>query len=108
MEDKITYADIKKYEKLFIMAPPFLLKRFARKNTNLVSKFKPQIEERLKNLSDAEKEKLDQILNTETDELQKIMADAYEKSHIKQYKIFADPKNKQFIESNMKEIEKLI
>ena len=56
MEDKITYADIKKYEKLFIMAPPFLLKRFARKNTNLVSKFKPQIEERLKNLSDAEKE----------------------------------------------------
>ena len=108
MDDKITYDDIKEYEKFFTLAPPILLKRFARKNTNLVSKFRPQIEKHLKNLNEDEKDKLEHVLNAETDELQNMMDDAYKKSGIKQYKILADPKNKEFIENNIKEIEKLI
>ena len=43
MSDKITYGDVREYENLFIMAPSFLLERFAKRNSNIVSKFKSQI-----------------------------------------------------------------
>lgn len=108
MSDKITVHDVIAYESLFKLAPSFLLERFAKKNTNLVSKFDSQVRSRLNKLSEAEKKKLDIILQMETAELQKIMHEAYEQRKVKQYKVFANPKYKDFIEFNLSEIRKLI
>lgn len=108
MSDKISYDDIKPYEKLFTATPAFLLERFAKRNTNFVLKFKSKVESFLNGLNDDQKKKLDIVLNSDTDELQAIMADAYEKTNIKQYKILANPKYKEFIQINVNEIENMI
>ena len=88
--------------------PPLLLERFAKKNTNLVLKFESQVKSHLNGLSDSQKDKLNLILDSDVDELQSIMAEAYQKSNKKQYKILADPKYKQFIEDNLNGIRKII
>ena len=106
--EKITYNDVLEYEKLFALAPPFLLERFAKKNSNLVSKFKSQIQSHIANLTTEQKEKLNLILSADINDLQAILNEAYEYSHKKQYKILANPKYKSFIESNLNEIKKLI
>ncbi|MBR6928524.1 MAG: hypothetical protein IKH62_05805 [Methanobrevibacter sp.] len=108
MDDKITYEDVKEYESIFKMAPSFLLERFARKNTNFVLKFQSQIQSRLNNLNPDQKDKLDLILRTDVLTLQHIMHEAYLKSKIKQYKILANPKYRQFVESNLAELRKMI
>ena len=107
-EDKITYADVNEYEKFFTLVPPFLLERFAKKNTNIVSKFKSKAESFLAKMNDHQKSKLDIVLNSDIDELQAIMAEAYEKSNNKQYKILAIPKYKPFVENNLNEVRKMI
>ena len=48
--EEITYSDVKEYEKLFTLAPSFLLERFAKRNTNIVKKFDSQVEGFLINL----------------------------------------------------------
>ncbi|MBP3792263.1 MAG: hypothetical protein ILA26_09585 [Methanobrevibacter sp.] len=108
MDEKITYEDVKEYENLFMLAPSFLLERFARKNTNLVSKFKSQIQSHLNNLDDVQRAKLNVILNSDVDELQAVMEEAYKKSGVKQYRVLANPKYKGFIENNLNELKKII
>ena len=108
MSDKISYEDIKPYEKLFTATPAFLLERFAKRTTNFVLKFKSKVESFLDGLDDNQKKKLDIVLNSDTEELQAVMADAYEKTNIKQYKILANPKYKEFIQININEIENMI
>lgn len=107
MEKKITYKDIKEHEKLFTLAPPFLLEAFAKKNTNLVLKFKSAIQSHIDNLSDIERDKLDLILQMEVQQLQELMAHAYKMTSMKQYKILSNPKYKKFIEDNINEIRKM-
>ena len=107
-EDKITYKDIEEYENLFSMAPPFLLERFARKNKNLVFKFKSPILSHINNLNEEQKRKLDLILRMTVEEIQGLMKEAYLKTNKKQYKILSNAKYKQFIEDNLNEIRKLI
>lgn len=107
-EEKLSYKDVQAYEKFFTLIPPFLLERFAKKNTNLVSKFKSKAESYLANLSEGQKNKLDLVLNSDVDELQSIMSEAYSHSRKKQYKILANPKYKQFLEHNIDEIRKLV
>ena len=108
MSDKISYEDIKPYEELFTATPAFLLERFAKRNTNFVSKFKSKVQSFLDGLNDDQKKKLDIVLNSDTEELQAVMAEAYEKTNIKQYKILANPKYKEFIQININEIENMI
>ena len=107
-EEKITYKDVQEYEKFFTLMPPFLLERFAKKNTNMVSKFKSKVEGYLANLSDNQRNKLQIVLNSDVDELQDVMREAFEHSNKKQYKILANPKYKQFIEDNIEEIRKIV
>lgn len=107
-EDKITYDDIKDYESLFTMAPSFLLEMFARKNKNLVLKFESVIRQNLANLNPEQKNKLEIILESDVEELQKVLHEAYVKSNKKQYKILANPQYKQFIELNLNEIRKMV
>lgn len=108
MDEKITYEDVREYEKLFTLAPSFLLERFAKRNTNLVLKFKSPIESHLNNLTDNQKRKLNIMLDTDVNDLQRLMNEAYTKTKIKQYRILANPKYRDFIEYNLSEIGKLI
>lgn len=107
-EDKITYSDVKQYEKFFTLTPPFLLERFAKKNTNLVLKFESKAKKYLANLNENQKKKLDIVLNSEIEDLQAVMADAYERTNKKQYKILANPKYREFLEFNIDEVRKLV
>ena len=107
-EIQLTYEDVKEYEKMFTLTPPFLLERFAKKNTNLVSKFRSKVESFLGNLSENKKQKLEIVLGSDIDDLQAVMAEAHEKSGKKQYKILANPKYKEFIELNLNEVRKIV
>lgn len=107
-EDKISFNDVREYESFFRMAPSFLLEAFARKNSNIVLKFKSQILAQLSNLDERQKKKLDLILSTDISELQAIMNEAYVKTKIKQYRVLADPKYHAFIEKNFNELRKLM
>ncbi|WP_407424357.1 hypothetical protein [Methanobrevibacter sp.] len=107
-ENKITYEDVKEYEKFFTLIPPFLLERFAKKNKNIVLKFKSKAESYLGRLNDHQKSKLDIVLNSDVDELQRIMNEAYSRSNKKQYKILGNPKYKQFVEDNLNEVRKMV
>ena len=107
-EEKITYADVEEYQSLFTLAPSFLLETFAKRNSNLVLKFKSIIGSYMDSLTDIQQEKLDIILSTDIDELQKIMNEAYQRTNIKQYKVLANPNYKQFINDNLDEIRSLL
>ena len=107
-EEKITYDDIKEFEDLFTLAPPFILERFAKKNTNFVLKFKSKAQSFIDGLNDEQMDKFNIVLNTDIDELQSVMNDAYEQSGKKQYKILANPKYKEFIEINLNELKNMI
>ena len=107
-DDKINYNDGREYESFFRLAPSFLLEAFARKNSNIVLKFKPQILANMSKLDERQKKKLDLILNTDIGELQSIMKEAYAKTRIKQYKVLANPKYHAFIEENLNELRKLM
>ena len=104
----ITYRDVEEYEKFFNLTPPFLLERFAKKNTNLVLKFESKVKSYMTNLNDNQKKKLDFVLSSKIEDLQRVMEDAYRHSGKKQYKILANPKYKDFIETNLKEVSKMI
>lgn len=107
-ENQLTYEDVMEYEKFFTLTPPFLLERFAKKNTNIVSKFRPKVQDFMNHLNDDQVKKLDILLNSDIADLQKLMDEAYKKTGKKQYKILANPKYKQFIADNLNELEKMI
>lgn len=108
MSDKITCDDVLKYEHLASKVPAFLLGRMAKRNSNLVSKFESQIRPRIGNMDDNRKHLLNVILNSDIGDLQSVMAEAFERTGTKQFKILADPKNAGFIESNLDEIRKML
>ncbi|MBE6489662.1 MAG: hypothetical protein E7Z83_02260 [Methanobrevibacter sp.] len=108
MSDKLTCDDVLKYDHLASKVPSFLLGRMAKRNSNLVGKFESQIRPRLANMNDHHRHLIDVVLNSDISELQAVMDEAYEKTGTKQYKILADPKNAEFIESNLDEIRKLL
>lgn len=108
MADRITYDDVREYESLFTLAPPFLLERFARKNTNLARKFSSVIKSYMAGLTDDQRHKLDIILDSDVGELQAIMDESYKRTGKKQFRILANPKYKSFIGDNLGEIRKMI
>lgn len=108
MDDKITYKDVLEYQHLFSLAPPFLLERMAKKNSNLVDKFKSNIQSHMDTLNDDQKNKLVVILNSDVEDLQRILGDAYAKTNKKQFRILANPKYRGFIEKNLTELRKMI
>ena len=107
-ENQLTYEDVKAYEKFFTLTPAFLLERFAKKNTNLVLKFESKVDSFVANMSDGQKAKMDILLESDIEDLQLIMAEAYHKTRKKQYKILANPKYKGFIEKNLTELGKKV
>ncbi len=107
-ENKITIDDVKAYEKFFSLIPSFLLERYAKKNTNLVLKFKSKVESYLSKISDGQRHKLDILLNSDVEDLQRVMDEAYQNTNKKQYKILANPKYNEFIETNLDEVRQMI
>ena len=95
------------YQHLFKLAPAFLIERMAKKNSNMVSKFNSQISSHMQRLTDDQKDKLDIILNSDVDDLQDLMRDAFEKSGLKQFKVLANPEYREFVELNLNEIRKM-
>ena len=108
MEGKITYEDLKEHQHIFTLAPAFILKGMARRNSNLVKKFQPTIESHLNKMNEGQKSKLNVILNSDVEDLQNLLKQAYIHTKLKQYQILADPKNREFIELNLNELRKLI
>lgn len=106
--EKITIDDVMEYDYLFTLAPSFILERMAKRNSNLVNKFKSVIQSYMDNLSMEQSNKLTAILNSDVSELQKIMMDSYLKTNKKQYKILANPDYKNFIVLNLDELRKMI
>lgn len=106
--EKITYDDVVEYNYLFTFAPSFLLERMAKKNSNLVKKFKSTIQSYMDNLTDIQYVKLNVILDSDVSELQAIMQEAYEKTNKKQYRILANPNYSQFIELNLNELKGMV
>lgn len=106
--DGITCDDVLEHQGLFKLAPPFLLKRMAKKNSNLVKNFEPNVRSYIGDLDDAQREKLNIILSSDIDDLQSLMDEAYAKTNKKQFKILADPKNKEFIKINLAELSKMV
>lgn len=107
-DEKITYEDLKGYESLFTMVPSFLFSGMVKRNTNLVKKFHSQVISYLKKLNDNQKQKLKIILNSDIAQLQQVMGEAHKKTGKKQYKLLADPNNKDFIVLNLNELKKLV
>ena len=108
MDGRITYDNVKEYERIFTLAPSFLRESFARKNSNLVLKFKSATQSYMIDLTDEQRNKLNVVLNSPVEDLQAIMDEAYLKTGIKQYKILANPKYRQFIEDNFDELRKML
>ena len=106
--EKITYDDVVDYNYLFTFSPSFLLERMAKKNSNLVKKFKSTIQSYMDNLTDIQCVKLNVILDSDVSELQAIMQEAYEKTNKKQYRILANPNYSQFIELNLNELKGMV
>ena len=106
--EKITYDDVVEYDYLFTFAPSFLLERMAKKNSNLVKKFKSTIQSYMDNLTDIQCVKLNVIVDSDVSELQAIMQEAYEKTNKKQYRILANPNYSQFIELNLNELKGMV
>lgn len=105
---EITCDDVLEYQDLFKLAPPFILKRMAKKNSNLVKKFEPKVREYMNNLNDDHMEKLHILLNSDIDDIQSLMNEAYTKSDKKQFKILGDPSNREFIKINIDELSKML
>lgn len=108
MRDKLTCDDVMKYEHLVSKVPAFVLEKMAKRKSNLVSKFESQIRPRLETLGDANREKLEVVLNSDVSDLQAVLNEAYEKSGKKQFKILANPKYAEFIEQNLDEVRKML
>ncbi len=107
-EDKITLDDVMMYESLFTIAPSILLGTMIRRKANLVKRFSSQIEHYLANLDNEQKYKLDLILNSEVEDLQEVLAQAYRKTHKKQFKQLSDPKAREFIVLNLSYLKKIL
>lgn len=107
-DEKITYEDIKEYEHLFTLAPPFVLELMIKGNVNLVDKFHSTIVKYLKELTPQQKQKLNHVLSADSERLQKLMFLAYKKTGKKQYYILANPANREFVEMNINGIRELV
>ncbi len=94
--------------KLFSIAPSFLLEGMIRRNSNLVLKFKGPVKSYLNKLTPDQRHKLSLILDSEISDLQEIMAESYQKTHKKQFKLLASPQATPFIEKNLVELKKLV
>ncbi|WP_432645003.1 hypothetical protein [Methanobrevibacter sp.] len=106
--EKITIEDVMEYDYLFTLVPPFILERMAKKNSNLVGKFKSKVQSYIDNLSTEQRIKLIVVLNSDVSKLQEVMMDSYFKTNKKQYKILANPDYKSFIVLNLDELRKMI
>ena len=108
MVNGISFDDVLEYDHLFTMAPAFILNMMVNTNSNLVLKFKSTIQYYVDGLTDEQKSKLNVILSSDIDDLQQIMDESYRKTNKEQYKILANPNNKDFIEKNLSELRKMI
>ncbi len=111
MESKdveITEKDVMSMMNFFTRVPPLMLKMVVNRNNNVVKSFESQIKDYYDNLSDEEIVKVRKVLEMPVGELQRILSHAYLETGQKQLKILANPKSRDFIEGNLKELKTLL
>ncbi|BDZ72078.1 hypothetical protein [Methanobacterium petrolearium] len=107
-EVKINKKDVMGVMHVFTRVPPLMLKMVVKRNKNLVKSFESQIKDYYGKLTDEEIAKIEKVMETPVPQLQGILNEAYIESGQKQLKILADPKAKDFIERNLRELELLL
>ena len=109
MDDvKITEKDVIGLMDLFTKVPPFLLKSFINRQSNLVKPFKSQIETYQNQLSDQDLAKINKVIEMPVSELQDILNKAYEETGQKQLKMLGEPRAEPFISGNLRELKKIL
>lgn len=108
MVEKITINDVEEYAHLFSLAPSFILERMAKRNSNVVDRFRPSVQSYIDSLTDEQRRKFEILLNSNIGELQALMHEAHRRTNKKQYKILANPCYREFIEKNLAELRKML
>lgn len=111
MESKdveVTEKDVIEIMQVFNRASPMMLKMVIKMNINVVKSFGSQIKDYYANLNDEELVKVEKVMEMPVPELQNILKKAYMETGQKQLKILANPKSRDFIEGNMKELKILL
>ncbi len=93
------------YESLFTLVLSFMLRSMIKRRTNLAEKFNSQVVS-ISNLEPYEKGKLEIILDSDVEDLQEVLNQAYDKTYKKQFKLLADPNAREFITLNLDYIKK--
>ncbi|NYB51577.1 MAG: hypothetical protein HVN35_03290 [Methanobacteriaceae archaeon] len=105
---EITEKDVMDLMDVFTRVPPLVLKMVVARNNNVVKSFESQIKDYFNNLTDEERIKVRKVMDMPVFELQDILRQVYLETGQKQLKILSDPKSHDFIEGNLKELEKLL
>lgn len=107
-EVEITKKDVLDLMDVFTRVPPLVLNMVVKGNKNVVKSFQSQVKEYYEKLTDEEIAKLEKVMEMPVPELQEILNRVYMETGQKQLKILADPKAKDFIEGNLKELKIII
>lgn len=106
-EVKITEEDVMGIMDVFTKVPPFLLKGFVNRRSNLVNKFQSQIKDQKSQLSDEDLAKINKVMHMPVNELQDILYKVYAETGQKQLQILAAPPAEPFISVNLKELKRI-
>jgi len=100
-EVEINKKDIMGVMHVFTRVPPIMLKMVVKGNKNVVRSFESQIKDYYGKLTHEEIVKIEKVMETPVPQLQGILNDVY----IETGQILADPKAKDFIKMNLRELE---
>lgn len=104
-EVEINKKDIMGVMHVFTRVPPLMLKMVVKGNKNVVRSFESQIKDYYGKLTHEEIVKIEKVMETPVPQLQGILNEVYIETGQKQLKILADPKAKDFIKMNLRELE---
>jgi len=107
-DEKITKKDVMEIMDVFTRVPPIALKMVVNRNNNVVKSFESAIKDHFNNLTEEQIVKVKKVLDMPVQELQVILNEVYLETGQKQLKILSDPKSRDFIEGNLKELKKLL
>ncbi|AMD18392.1 hypothetical protein TL18_10465 [Methanobrevibacter sp. YE315] len=108
MGNEITVDDVMEFQGIFSLMPAFVFEGVAKKKKNLTKKFESTIRAYLNSASEEDLNKIRRVLNTDIDELQVVMGEAYKKTNDKHFKVLANPKYKEFVELNFNELKMMM
>ncbi len=104
VEEKVVWKILNTLDQL----PPFVVNKYVSLNINAVEEFEDKIKERKSKLSDEDLLKIRKILEAPVEELQDVLNELYQVTNMEQFKIMSDPKAKQLIDLNVRELKRVL